>query len=513
MSLLKEVSNLKQSDATDAGKTDVVDKLGANDVSFSLIRNTINTDGGVKGSDVSNYLERAAELNDEVDTVLYGLETDDGEVVKVYVNATQAADFEEEMKKMLGVEDDIENAIDTLATKFDIVDVIWPKGSERDEQTKNADGATDADLDLDMGDDMEVVASADDEAPADEAPAEGATDDEAPASDEGDDEAPSDDEAPASDDAADEEAPSDDEAPAEGDDEDGAPTGDEESDSPKKKSKDLKKVGAKLKATESQGVDMTIGKRFLTRVLNEEKEDKDGLQDGMNVPLDGPQRALFMRVKYKLPQKIVSLFAMLGIPGIKLNSEDTERGILEAADMLRQEVSVRRAFNDFYEALGEALGKKIVVEAKIKRGNATQKLLETVLVKLGLPEELVLSTGPAVVGTALFNASKVLEDNADLKMKLRLLATRMGIRPSDVMGTEGEEMKEAQGELRLGANLQANTVEQLVTALGLDKVFNIRDMAAVRGSFNSMSIPAPALATMRRLIQQLQSSKKPAGEQ
>jgi hypothetical protein len=159
------------------------------------------------------------------------------------------------------------------------------------------------------------------------------------------------------------------------------------------------------------------------------------------------------------------------------------------------------------------MGKKIVFEAKMKRGNVTQKLLETVLVKLGLPEDLVLSTGPAVVATALFKASKVIEDNADLKIKLRLLATRMGIRPSDMMGVEGEEIKESEDELRLGSNLQANTVEELVKALGLDKVFNIRDMQSVRGSFNSMSIPASALATMRRLINQLQASKKPAGNQ
>ncbi len=138
MSLLKEFAgvpvtqapDLKKSDSSDAGKNDVVDKARKNDVSFSLMRNTINADGEVTGSDVADYLERAAELNDEVDTVPFGLETDDGDIVKVYVNAEQADKFEEAMKKLLGIEDDIEEAINQLAQEFDIVDVVWPKDKE-----------------------------------------------------------------------------------------------------------------------------------------------------------------------------------------------------------------------------------------------------------------------------------------------------------------------------------------------------------------------------------------------
>lgn len=177
-SLLKEFVNqadLKKVDGSDAGKTDVVDKAGTKDVQFSLMRNTINSDGKINGANVNDYLEKAKDLNDEVDSVLYGLETDDGEVVKVYVNATQADAFEAEMKKMLGMEDDIEQVVNDLATRFDIIDVVWPKSS----QVSNPDGTpaeAPADEPLDMGadapadgegeeegdDDMEVIASADD---------------------------------------------------------------------------------------------------------------------------------------------------------------------------------------------------------------------------------------------------------------------------------------------------------------------------------------------------------------
>ncbi len=170
MSLLKEFqsaltgnfkADLKKSDSTDAGASDVAGKMRPNDVTFSSMRNTINSDGEVTGSDVADYLERAGELNDEVDTVPFGLETDDGDVVKVYVNAEQADAFEEEMKKMLGIEDDIEEAINKLAQDFDIVDVVWPK-SENNDSSEVLDLDSEAEFDaLDDGDEMDVVAEYD----------------------------------------------------------------------------------------------------------------------------------------------------------------------------------------------------------------------------------------------------------------------------------------------------------------------------------------------------------------
>ncbi len=193
MKLIQELVNqadLKTSDGSDAGSTDIKNK-GA-EVKFDLMRNTINSDGKVRGADVANYLERAHELNDEVETVLYGLETSDGKVVKVYVNSAQAEAFEAEMKKMLGMEDDIEEAINNLAVKFDIVDVIWPKG-EGEEAPADGDDEVSLDDAADIGDpsvededdDMETIASVDDELdgavpPSDDAPIESEEDQPAP---------------------------------------------------------------------------------------------------------------------------------------------------------------------------------------------------------------------------------------------------------------------------------------------------------------------------------------------
>jgi hypothetical protein len=111
--------------------TDVDDSAAAQgDIEFKQLRNNVapGTNGNpVSQSDVSNYLDKAHELNDEVDTVTFGMEMDDGSVAKVYVNASQAEDFEKTLAELLGQEDDLEKVIDELSQNFDIVDVEWPE--------------------------------------------------------------------------------------------------------------------------------------------------------------------------------------------------------------------------------------------------------------------------------------------------------------------------------------------------------------------------------------------------
>lgn len=123
--------DLKNVDGSDAGKYDVADKASAvKDVSFNTTRHAINSEGEVSGSDVADFIERAEEINDEVDTVAFGLETDDGYIVKVYVNANDATEFEEALSNLLGLDSDLEDSLNTLAADYDIVDIVWPKESD-----------------------------------------------------------------------------------------------------------------------------------------------------------------------------------------------------------------------------------------------------------------------------------------------------------------------------------------------------------------------------------------------
>lgn len=477
---------LKTSDGSDAGKTDVVDRAdAAGDVGFNLMRNTINSSGSVTGSDVADYIERAEDLNDEVDTVPFGLETDDGKIVKVYVNAEQADKFEEAMKNMLGLEDDIEEAINRLTSDFDIVDVVWPKSDDED-----GDGVPDPDADLEIddttnledpeddldfsSDQYDVIAGGDGDTP--EADASGKVKDkgeDAPAVDEPVEDEPTeqddndDDSPPPAGDGDDEDE--DDEDDEEGDEEDGDEPDPDNPKKKKKRKKDKAAAAEPAQATESaipsgpvlnehntQEKVMTIGKQFLERVLNEaDGEDRDGVKDGFNIPLDSQARAMAAKQKLPWAKRLVAFHFMCGVPGRYMNSPEVSETIASAADMLRKKVAVRRAFSTLYEALGAAKGYTLqtddaaapvkeskIDEAKAKRGSFIQKLLESVLVELGLPETLVVTSGPAAVGTGIYRTAELIEQDSTMERALRLLATRMGIKGQDAMEPVEESMNE-----------------------------------------------------------------------
>jgi hypothetical protein len=89
-------------------------------------------------SGTHDSLDHEAKM-DEIDTITFGLETEDNQIVKVYIKAEEADDFEKALSQMLGKEDSIENALNELAKTFDIIDVEWPgddseEGDESDEE-------------------------------------------------------------------------------------------------------------------------------------------------------------------------------------------------------------------------------------------------------------------------------------------------------------------------------------------------------------------------------------------
>lgn len=84
--------------------------------------------------EVNQKIEDAEDDADAVDTVTFGLETDDDQIVKVYVAITDADAFEEKLSAMLGEVDDIEELLKTLGEEFDIVDIEWPDEEDPEEK-------------------------------------------------------------------------------------------------------------------------------------------------------------------------------------------------------------------------------------------------------------------------------------------------------------------------------------------------------------------------------------------
>ena len=528
MSLLKEFTgipmgqkpDLKKSDSSDAGKTDVSGKVKPNDITFSLMRNTINSDGEVTGSDVANYLERAAELNDEVDTVPFGLETDDGDVVKVYVNAAEAEKFEEEMKKLLGIEDDVEEAINKLAQKFDIVDVVWPKKKEGEEGANNAELelGTEGDFDaLDDGDEMVEVARYDELTEA----------------------------VVVAEEPEDPKAPTPEEAAAYsklmrivmnlaamGPSGVSAATGYDRSDMTKLEmiktyvnetySEDaelarawMNRVGdsvgdsrdilpywlkEQLQAEESidEGEqDMTIGSQFLAR-LNEAKKPEAAKGYKFDPATEAMKRQLRdIGGEKNFADKIAEVAAMSGMPGRFMNTPEGRESMIAGAQALRSKPAAVAAFLALHSALGTFHGVTPMAEGKKEEddldGVAFQQLVEEVLVALGLPASLVSAGGKAGSKAPVKRTIAKLMQDSNVKIAYQFLAKKLGIKINDgEVGAKkpaAKKVAEAIAPVRAGTGVQQEQPEQttnvkdftaaaktIMTALGVD----LADAAVVR---------------------------------
>lgn len=443
MNLIKELENvqakLKNSDSTDAGNGDATDNT---DIEFTTLRNNISKPSKITGAAVQDYLEKAAEINDEIDTVVFGLEDDEGGIVKIYVNAEQADEFESKMSELLGMEDDLEAAINKAAETFDIVDVVWPEDNEgepsnNEESPSETNG--DSDFDIDSIEDDELGGETTDVQPEEDKQVK----------------------------------------------ESKKMTMDNEVGWYVYNQKDVPIAGpisekaAKQKAESLGGYKLgfTVGyvsdydSRRRKEKLNE-SDDVDGIRDGMNIPMDSQYSLLAMRLKRPLEKKLIAFFSMTGIPGrYIINVDGIDDAIRESADMLRKNMSVRRAFDEFYMLLAQARGFSAatkVAEAAApasKRGTYLQKKFETILIALGMPEQLVSSAGPAVASPMLFRVAKIIDTNPGLESALNKLALRLGLHSSDVeMPVAESRMFE---EVDVGNDEFLQKVVQLILALGV----------------------------------------------
>jgi len=116
-------------------------------VASDTSKTSVDDNGVAVASDVQKNIDREAKF-DEIDTVTFGLETEDGEIVKVYINAEYADDFEKELGARLGEEDSIEQVLNDVAKTFAnrvgedesvIVDVEWPGEEDEDDEMLGAE--------------------------------------------------------------------------------------------------------------------------------------------------------------------------------------------------------------------------------------------------------------------------------------------------------------------------------------------------------------------------------------
>lgn len=142
----------------------------------NVIRRYVNESLGLttdetnfNAADVVSKLDAAEKkIKAEEDTVSFGLEDDEGNLVRVYVRADQAKDFENALAGLLGEkdsnDDDLNSSLEIaevlyeLKDKFEIVDVNWGVIPADEEEEQEVEGDEDPEMQADMqnpeGDEM-----------------------------------------------------------------------------------------------------------------------------------------------------------------------------------------------------------------------------------------------------------------------------------------------------------------------------------------------------------------------
>jgi hypothetical protein len=458
--LMKAITSSITEDAAVGGDMafakDVDDKANSqNNIEFKKLRNNVAMGQNINQTDVSKYLDKATELNDEVDTVTFGMETDDGSVVKIYVNAAQADNFEETLSELLGQEDDVAEVINTLANTYDIVDVEWPESLVKavddiptdvnidDVSADTSPDDVDSD-DLSATDDVPEPESNeepdfsinDNEELADEEPSsdEELTDlDPSVSSDEDEDEEP------AGDEENEDEELTDLDPTASSDDEEEPTENEEESeDDSSPKPGGLPKKKHKKPKTPTEESMQSFGEKFLQRVLNEGKEKKnkeeeiDNAEDPAVVASREKLAASVDKILASVPKKqdkaIVTLLLALGVPqkALLVHKAELKNTVEAAGELYLKNNSFKMWVNKFLTSMKDA-DEVTESESFEKRLNGKYPhLIYNLIVALGMPEGIESTfSGPLL--KSIHAKAKQIQVNNKARTNLNMIADIMGV--------------------------------------------------------------------------------------
>lgn len=395
-------------DAKMDNATDVNDSAHAKtDVEFRKLRNAVALNKNVTSLDVHHYLNKAHDINNAVDTVAFGIETDTTDVVKVFVNAEQADKFEEALSQTLGQDDDIENVIDKLSDTFDIVDVEWPESLYKnpDEQPLNTTDTDQTETETEHSDEV----SEDD-----------IEDIELAVSDTDQDSSMS--------------------------------------------INNLKKLAGKFTTKESEM--QSYGQKFKEKLLAESAKRargaalselapnepaaqpgmpgaEDDKQDDAAALADQQSEAFIKTFSSKGAKAIITLMLKMGVPlkSLKMNRGALNASVKDAAAMYTENASMRMWIKKLLTAFENAAVKEDANFEK-KFSNKYQKVIIEILKKLGMPE--------AIERTAARQLTMGIKDTAkiamtDSKVRMYLLALAKAVSADEAVSamSEPEETKES----------------------------------------------------------------------
>jgi hypothetical protein len=224
----------------------------------------------------------------------------------------------------------------------------------------------------------------------------------------------------------------------------------------------------------------TAGERFLKRVLNE----GEATPQQQPIKYDSIHKTMLSKLNAPLyASDVLDLFVLSGIAGRFINTPDMIVKLKETGDLLRQSATIRKAFFNFVDILKSVKLKDAPQEEAKKRGGIVQQLLEAVLVKFGLPEDLVAAAGgKSIVISSLNKTITAIEDVDGAESALRILALRLGI----TVSTLAESVEQLNEFVADKPSFKVNdefmdAIHELVLMLGVPE-------AAIKSGYKSMFV-------------------------
>ncbi len=452
--------------------------------------------------EASNLIQQAQDKAEEVDTIAFGLELNDGEIVKVYVATSDAEAFEKAMSELLGKEDDIETAINDLASEFDIVSVEWPEddmtgdGSSSDvgDAADNAMSGEEGDGNVDdLADKKEKKTKLGFD--LNQSKEEDEKDDNAD-KDEDNLEAPDDDKDKEEDDAFggldfgnkdDEEKPEEDEALASPEEDEA----EEPEDTKKKPAKKKKKPAPAKKKSDEKLVDSIQQPSSSWLFSSFLKEEPDfGIISEESKKEDEAEEKIEDLFKTAMQRKIIRLIILLGMPALRLSQGKSllRHGVREAAlgmvNNPKGRIFLHRSLLELEDILGTGNADKAEKELATKKkdddkekidesaGQGTNVMFEHILEllqALGVPHQL-LHTRKSLLRQALKPTIVHLIKHGKLRNYIAGLSKALGIKPvhlhkdDDKKDEDSDVVKEA---VDLGNDTYLSLVSTLASSLGI----------------------------------------------
>lgn len=190
---------------------------------------------------------------------------------------------------------------------------------------------------------------------------------------------------------------------------------------------------------------MTIGKKFLERVLNEgqldeAKKDVDGFKDAFDITTLPPTSPAVANLPLPLARQVVQLYHLMGVSveTLEMRPKAVKEAAMAVADEMRTNAPLRRAAQRLFSALATAKGfarkEEEMMEASASMtpekdvrlmGGAVVKQMEAMLAALKLPAGVLQRAMRRDQGTMMETAD-ILRTGAG-RSKFAMLASELGV--------------------------------------------------------------------------------------